>query len=217
MLIVPREAFCFNDTVKQPISSLCIFGDSTAWGAWDTDMGGWVNRLWLHTGKRDGEHYLEIYNLSISGGTTKTILERFEAEAKIRNADALLFQTGGNDAAYQGAPGNFSISPEAFCANLREIIRRARAITQHIIFTDLKNCDESKTMPVPWADMYYANEHIAAYTAIMQEVCEEQGVLLLDLPPLQNDEFDDGLHPNARGHEKIFIAVRDFLLQHRWI
>src|SRR3989344_419743 len=121
------------------MNSICIFGDSTAWGAWDMERGGWVNRLWFHIGNRKGDDYLEIYNQSISGGTTDTILARFEAEAKIRNADALIFQTGGNDASYEHTPGNYLVSPEKFRKNLEAIIKRAKVITKNIIFMDLKN------------------------------------------------------------------------------
>src|SRR3972149_1795612 len=92
--------------------SICVFGDSVAWGAWDLEKGGWVSRLWFDTAKREGDDYVEIYNCSISGGTTNTILERFENEAKIRNADALIFQTGGNDTSYENKPGNYLVVPE---------------------------------------------------------------------------------------------------------
>ena len=197
-------------------TSICIFGDSTAWGAWDTDKAGWVNRLWLHVAKRD-EDYVEVYNCSVSGGTTDIILERFESEAKIRNADALIFQTGGNDSAYENIPGNYLTSSEKFREGLKEIIKRARRITDNIIFMDLKNCDESKTMPVPWIDIYYTNENIQKYSKIMKEVCNEEEVIFLDIKPLDNTDFDDGLHPNTEGHIKIFNQVKDFLAQKRWI
>src|SRR3989338_9313414 len=75
------------------MNSICVFGDSTAWGAWDLEKGGWVNRLWFHVAKRKDDDYVEVYNCSVSGATTDTILERFESEAKIRSADALIFQT----------------------------------------------------------------------------------------------------------------------------
>ena len=198
-------------------TSICIFGDSTAWGAWDMERGGWVNRLWFDVAKREGDDYVEVYNCSISGGTTDTILERFESEAKIRNADALIFQTGGNDASYERAPGNYLVSPENFKTNLEEIINRAKKITDNIIFMDLKNCDEPKTMPVSWIDIYYTNENIQKYSRIMEEVCREQGVAFLDVSFLDNQDFDDGLHPNARGHEKIFNQARGFLIEKGWI
>lgn len=199
------------------MESICVFGDSTAWGAWDTEKGGWVNRLWLDVGKREGDNYVEIYNCSVSGGTTETVLGRFENEAKIRNADAIIFQTGGNDAAYEHTPGNFLVTPDKFKENLEEIIKRARNITQNIIFIDYKNFDESKTMPVPWIDIYYTNENTKKYNEIMKEVCRENNIPLLDLKPLNNDDFEDGLHPNAQGHEKIFKQVKEFLTENKWI
>jgi len=201
--------------MKKP-ESICIFGDSTAWGAWDMEKGGWVNRLWLFVGKRD-ENYVEIYNQSVSGGTTETILERFENESKIRNADAIIFQTGGNDAAYEHESNNFLVQPEKFRENILEIIQRAKKITDKIIFMNLKNCDESKTMPVPWIDIYYTNENIQKYEKIMQEVCRENSILFLDVGLLNNEDFDDGLHPNTEGHQKIFEKVKNFLVENGWI
>lgn len=202
--------------MKKP-ASICIFGDSTAWGAWDLEKGGWVNRLWMDTGIREGDDYVEIYNCSVSGGTTDTILERFESEARIRNADALIFQTGGNDAAYEKTPGNYLVSPEKFKANIEEIIKRARKITDRIIFMDLKNCDESKTTPVSWIDIYYTNGNIEKYSEIMEKVCKENGVDFMDITKLENTDFEDGLHPNTSGHEKVFQQVREFLVKKNWI
>ena len=192
---------------------ICVFGDSTAWGAWDKEKGGWVNRLWFYSAGQ--ESYNEIYNLSISGGTTETILARFETESKIREADILLFQTGGNDAARAGGrDGNHQISSDKFKLNLEEIILRAKKITDKIIFIDLKNCDESKTAPVPWRDIYYLNNDLGEYNKIMQDVCEANSVLCIDtFGLLENSDFEDGIHPNASGHQKIFEKVRDSMLQ----
>lgn len=201
----------------EKIESICVFGDSTAWGAWDMEKGGWVNRLWFYVAKRDEDKYVEIYNCSISGGTTNTILERFESEAKIRGADAIIFQTGGNDASYQATPGNYIVSADKFRENLEEIIKRAKKITNNIVFMDLKNCDESKTMPVPWIDIYYKNENIKKYRDIMEQVCFKNNIPFLDLEALENKDFDDGLHPNAKGHEKVFIKVKGFLEENKWI
>lgn len=201
--------------MKKP-ESICVFGDSTAWGAWDLEKGGWVNRLWFEVADRD-EDYVEIYNCSISGGTTDTLLARFESEARIRNAEALIFQTGGNDAAYKQGPDDNLVTPEKFRKNLEEIIGRAKKITDRIMFMDLKNCDESKTMPMPWDGVYYTNENIQKYSEIMKKVCLDNDIFFLDIKPLENGDFEDGLHPNARGHEKIFNQVKDFLVEKQWI
>ena len=194
--------------------NICVFGDSTAWGAYDLEKGGWVNRLWLFFAKENQE--IDVYNLSISGGTTKTILDRFENEAKARNVDVLIFQGGGNDAAYEHVEGNYQISPEEFKNNLEKIIEKSKKITDKIIFISFKNVDEARTMPVSWCDFYYTNGNIKKYCEMMKNVCDENGVLFLDIfGILENDDLYDGLHPNAKGHEKIFQKVNDFLTSNK--
>ncbi len=200
------------------IKSICIFGDSTAWGAWDMEKGGWVNRLWFYLAKREDENYVEVYNCSISGGTTETILARFESETKIREADALIFQSGGNDSYLKGKNGLNQIPLDKFKDNLEEIIKRARNITKNIIFIGCENVDESKTAPVFWEDIYYLNAEVKKYNEVMKSVCEKHNIPLIDIfGLLNNEDFDDGLHPNAIGHEKIFQKVKNFLTENKWI
>ena len=82
---------------------------------------------------------------------------------------------------------------------------------------DLKNCDETKTTPVSWVNLHYTNKNIEMYSKIMQEVCTENKIPFLDIGKLEDSDFDDGLHPNAEGHRKIFERVRDFLVNQGWI
>ncbi len=195
-------------------SSICVFGDSTSWGAWDDEKGGWVNRLWLSL--IDHEPYVTLYNLGIDGGTSQTILERFEFESKFREGDAFIFQTGGNDAS-SGPDGVCRVPLEDFKKNIEGIIIKAKKITTKIVFVDLKNCDEAKTTPVSWDTIYYRNAQLEAYNNVMREVCNEHNVLHLDLGVLDNDDFEDGLHLNAKGHEKIFSKINSFLIEQSWI
>jgi len=193
------------------MSVICIFGDSTAWGAWDLEKGGWVNRLWLHYANGDQKN--DIYNLSISGGTTETILERFESEAKIREADTIVFQTGVNDAAYDKDTKEHLVSPEKFKANIEKIVLVARSLAKRIIFVGIKNCDESKTMPVSWCNLCYANEYVKKYNGIMEKVCDINGIQFVDtFGLLDNTDFEDGLHPSTKGHQKIFEIMRKHIL-----
>lgn len=190
---------------------ICVFGDSTAWGAYDSEKGGWVNRLWLDFIKKD-EGETEVYNLSISGGTTETILARFESEAKIRRADTLIFQTGGNDAAYDKNVRESLVPVDQFEKNIETIIKRAKALTESIIFIGFKNCDESKTIPVSWCNLCYTNELIKKYNGLMKDVCEKNGIKFIDIfGLLENADFEDGLHPNASGHQKLFEAIKEQL------
>ena len=202
--------------MKKP-ESICVFGDSTAWGAWDTEKGGWVNRLWFHVAKKF-EDYVEIYNLSISGGTTETILNRFESEAKVREADALIFQSGGNDSYLDGKNGSNKVPLDKFKKNLEKIIKKAKKITPNIIFIGFKNVDEARSMPVSWQDIYYVNLELKKYDEVMKNVCKENNIPYLSLLGLlNNDDLEDGVHPNAEGHRKIFEKVKGFLIENKWI
>jgi lysophospholipase L1-like esterase len=51
----------------------------------------------------------------------------------------------------------------------------------------------------------------------MKEVCDKYNVLNLNLGILGDEDFEDGLHPNAKGHENIFSVVRSFLVEQNWI
>ncbi|MDP3982280.1 MAG: hypothetical protein Q8P70_01915 [bacterium] len=55
------------------------------------------------------------------------------------------------------------------------------------------------------------------YSSVMQEVCQKHGVHFLNIMALNNEDFEDGLHPNATGHQKIFEQVKDFLEEQNWI
>ena len=194
---------------------ICVFGDSISWGAWDEERGGWVNRLWLSLIEHNP--YTQVYNLGIDGNTSIGILGRFESEAKNRHATVLIFQTGGNDAMMRSKEGDCQVSLDTFRKTIKEIINRSRSITDKIVFTDLRNCDETKTMPVYWDELYYTNEKIKAYSNELKSVCEAEGVQYLELEELQEQDFNDGLHPNASGHQKIFLQVQNFLIKHSWI
>ena len=156
--------------------------------------------------------------MSISGGTTETILERFESEAKIREADALIFQSGGNDSCLKSKNGPNQIPIDQFRKNIEEIIKKTRDITPNIIFIGFKNVNEAKTAPVSREDIYYVNTEIKKYNEVMKIVCEKNDILYLNIfGLLNNEDFEDGLHPNSVGHEKIFTKVKDFLMENKWI
>ena len=196
---------------------LCVFGDSTAWGAWDAEKGGWVNRLWLYCAEHSWDTF--VYNLGIDGGTTKTILERFESEARARDVDMLIFQTGGNDASYTSglSEDDHKVSLEDFEKNIRTLIEKSRVLTDKILFVDLRNCDESKTVPALGCDWCYTNKNLSLYNETMNRVCAELGVLHVSLDPLPLEDFEDGLHANAAGHQKIFEQVLKVLVKEAWV
>ena len=52
----------------------------------------------------------------------------------------------------------------------------------------------------------------------MKDICKENNIPYLDIfGLLDSGDFEDGLHPNTNGHEKIFIQVRNFLTKNGWL
>jgi lysophospholipase L1-like esterase len=192
---------------------IAIFGDSITWGAYDIE-GGWANRLKQYLTERT-EDYFEVYNLGISGDSTADLLNRIGVESEARNPNTIVIAIGANDASYIKSKSDNYVPMAEFKNNLIKIINEARNFTDEIIFVGLTRVDETKTVPVPWnPDICDTNESISAYDAEIKDICAEAGIPFIEMLDLiGDDDLDDGLHPNSIGHEKMFLRVKDFLLE----
>jgi lysophospholipase L1-like esterase len=165
------------------------------------------------------EHYSETYNLGVSGDNSDGLLKRFSVENEARKPDVIMIAIGINDSHYINSKENPRVPLERYEKNLKELIRQGRKFTKDIIFVGLTKIDETKLMPIPWdKSKYYDEENVAIYNAKMKEVAEKHNlpfIPMLDL--LRNDELIDGLHPNTKGHEKMFQRVKDFLTNNKII
>lgn len=193
-----------------------IFGDSIAWGAGDSEMGGWVSRLKLYL-KKENKNYFEIYNLGISGDNTDGLLKRFGTENEARNPDIIIIAIGTNDACFlQSKSGNYVLL-EQFEDNLGKIIELGKEYTDQMIFVGLTRPNEKILSPVPWAtDFHCRNRDFEIYNNKVKETCEKNGLLFIEMLDLLEDaDLEDGLHPNSAGHEKMFLRVKDFLEENK--
>lgn len=194
-----------------------IFGDSITWGAFDSE-GGWADRL-----KRDlmknTDDYSEVYNLGISGDNTDELLKRFKFENEVREPDMIIIAIGINDAYYINSKDNSNVPIGRFESNLMEIINQSKEFTDEIIFIGLTKVDESKVSPIPWSPTkYYNNNNVEIYNAKIKELCEKNKLLFIEmLDLLKNEDLEDGLHPNSAGHEKMFLQIKDFLVEKKVI
>jgi acyl-CoA thioesterase I len=190
---------------------ICIFGASSTWGAWDPEKGGWVNRLRLYLESQDS--YFELYNLGVSGDTTNEILKRFDVEAEARKPDILIFSIGDNDAVYIKSQDKHLVPLQKYEENVQILIDKSKKFTDKIFLLGSKGVDESKTTPIPWEKDYsYKNEDLMAYNKKTKEIAEKNGIHFLDFfGSLNNEDFDDGLHPNSKGHQKLFLKTKELL------
>lgn len=196
---------------------ICVFGASSTWGAWDKEKGGWVNRLRLFL--ESGNEGADVYNLGVSGDTTEDLLKRLDCEAGAREAELVIFSIGENDSAYENKEGNYQVPPEEFKKNILKLIKTAGKFASKIIFLGLKPVDESRTKPVPWHDViYYTNKNINFYDDIIEDICSKHEIGYIDMKSvLGKADLADGIHPNENGHQKIFGAVKDYLLKNKLI
>jgi len=186
------------------MTQILIFGDSITYGAFDK-KGGWVERL---KEKLMGKDIL-VYNLGVSGDTTIDLLDRFENETRARydNDTTLILEIGINDSYHS------DITPEMFENNIQELIKKAKKYSKKIVFLGLTPVDESKTNPLPWnKNAFYKNNKIQKYDNIIKEVCKRNSIHFIEISNnfAKTDYkilLHDGLHPNTKGHEKIFEIV----------
>ncbi len=193
------------------MGNICIFGDSIVWGSWDPVGGGWVSRLRSYIENKELD--IETYNLGVSGDNINDLLQRFEAESKAREPKLIIISIGTNDSQYLNKKGNYQVSPKDFETNLKRLISIAKKFTNDIILLTPNKVDETKTKPIPWdKQKYYDNENLQLFRDIIKQLGEKSNLLVIDmLDLLNNNEFYDGLHPNSKGHQKIFEVVRKFL------
>jgi len=191
------------------MARICIWGDSITIGFSDYEKQGWVNRLRYYLNKED----FSVYNLGISDDTSEELTNRFEVECKARNPDVILFAIGTNDT--QQINNNPIVSLDRFEKNLNFLINSAKKYTNKIGFIGLTKVTEEKTMPIPWnTKIYYDNKNLKIYDNKLKQTAENSNLPYLYMFDLvEDDELEDGLHPNSKGHEKMFKKVKGFLIE----
>jgi len=198
-----------------------VFGDSIAQGYWDSE-GGWVERLRRYY---DGlalkdlrtHNQPAVFNLGVSGDTTRNLLARIELETKVRKwpGDLLvaIVAIGTNDDLFEN--GKQFVDPEEFRVNIQKVITILKPLVEKIMFVGNAACDEKLTTPVSWDDIHYTNEQMKKYEQIVQKVAAEQKLPFVPVfetfqtkMAAGENLLADGLHPNDAGHEFIFQLIR---------
>lgn len=163
------------------------FGDSSTWGAFDLEKGGWAERLKNYFFQKREDTF--VYNLGIESNTTKDLLKRFENElrARIYSEDSsdydygsmIIFEIGQNDSLYNKDFGKAWVKLEEFEKNVYELIDKAKKYTDKIIFLELPEVDESKTIPWEENGDSYSNENILRYNEKIKGICKKEKVIFL--------------------------------------
>jgi lysophospholipase L1-like esterase len=129
---------------------------------------------------------------------------------------SIIFAVGLNDAKCLKSKNNPLTKEKDFRNNIKLLIKNAKKYTDHIIFVGLTPVDEQKTAPLD--NVYFLNEKIRTYEKIIGEECEKKNVYFLSIIEewLKFDYLNllsqDGIHPNEKGHQKIFKKIKPLFL-----
>jgi lysophospholipase L1-like esterase len=190
---------------------ILIFGDSIAYGAWDTE-GGWAERLkreaHQQTVQTKGLIKVQVLNLSIGGDTSTKIVKRMasEIEARLSPNWSLLFviSFGVNDERFINSKPETSL--KHFGENIEQIINIAKKYSNKIIFLGIPPVGQSIVI---FKNYEYSDERAKLYDQLMQNIVDKSGLKFLPV----RSEFEkvgidklyyyDNIHPNNNGHQLI--------------
>jgi len=195
--------------------NIIIFGDSIARWACDYEKQGRVNRLREKVEKADEDSF--VYNCGISADTTAGLIKRFQTEMHARKprhdekGTIIIFAIGINDSGFWTISEMNQVPLEQFTENIQTLIAQAKEFTDNITFLGLTAIDDSKTQPYQRSPEKSRNsEQVQRYDQQLQTICQQENIPFLSLQKIieKSDLDDDGLHPNAQGHQKIAQQVR---------
>lgn len=189
--------------------NICIFGDSITWGPRLPFRVAWANLLRNHL-EKSATDLFRVYDLGVDMDTTKDVLARMDIEAKARKPAIIIFNIGTNDSLYREKPENAETDLDAFEINMRQLIGKALEITSRVLVVGLVKGSDKWTTPLiqSTTGKSYTKARTRQYDRKLKEIAEDLKVVFADVNDKLNDEdFDDGLHPNANGHMKMFSVI----------
>lgn len=208
-----------------------FFGDSICFGQGISLHKGWVTRISAELSQLGGSLGREIVvvNVSVSGNTTRQALERMPYDVQSQNPDAVIVQFGMNDCNYwETDRGNPRVSPDAFSANLREIIARSVTFGAKKIFLHTNHPSARNQKPMAHSPLTY-QESNHFYNDLIRRVAQVAGdpVILTDVERefekfIQGDEKrllslllpePDLLHLSEAGHDLYFKTAYPIIKQ----
>ncbi|OGL36667.1 hypothetical protein A3E49_01320 [Candidatus Saccharibacteria bacterium RIFCSPHIGHO2_12_FULL_49_19] len=168
-----------------------------------------------------GEHHA-IFNLGISGASTEDLLDRMPKELQHRSQKGktiVFFSGGGNDTKFLSNPDDTSMD-EQYRQNLQKIVNLLKKFRVDIVLYGMTPVDETKTNPRIHADgtkVYFFNRSRKRLEKIMEAVAEQNRIEVI--PLIEETEklgwldylYEDGLHPNTKGHKWIADKIRPAL------
>jgi len=191
-------------------------GDSITEGQYIDPAVRWTSLIAHRLAERFGADRFTSVNRGVSGETTRMGLERYPRDVQQEEPDLLTIQYGLNDCncwvTDRGVP---RVSPEAFVANLVEMVERGRVFgAREIVMAT--NHRTLRRAVLPSGQAY--EDANADYSELLREVASRTGVVLCDIrrafEPFSDEELDalllphpDHLHLSEQGNAEYAGAI----------
>ena len=192
------------------MKSICVFGASITSGLNDFEEAGWCERMKKFLMPQG---YL-VSNLGIIGESSTDLLHRMEGECITRKPDLILISIGCNDSQFLLDSQKMRVEKDETVRNFESLIGMAKKFTPQVVVVGLTQIDEERINPIFSVEKHkiYHNDTLVEYNNAIQTVVESCNVPFIPtLDLLEMSDLDDGLHPNSRGHEKLFVTVVEHL------
>ncbi|MGM5485055.1 MAG: SGNH/GDSL hydrolase family protein [Nanobdellota archaeon] len=192
-----------------------LFGASITAGETDYEKGGWANHLRKVLDTKEKHRY--CHNLAISGNTTRDLLRRIKQESKERIKDkskeewTIFLSIGTNDSRIENNEAN--VPKEEYKENVERLLSISKELAGRVIVVGAPPVIEKVCNPFK-GRLYFYNKRIREYADMMRECAEKEDIEYIEIfsgLKARNDLeelYDDGLHPNKKGHELIFNIIR---------
>ncbi len=206
------------------MSQIFIMGASITYGV-GGETGGWADMLKLALQKKifsmDGTgEKNEIYNFAKPGATADFVARNYKQQLnEYRNEGevTVILSVGMNNTKAIDSPENYVSTIDDFEKLMLDLIKEISSQVDRFIFLGYSPCDENKTYPklnpLTGKDSYFSNERIFQFNDVVADICNELNVEFIGIDINQKDWitsylYEDGLHPNKKGHEYIFGKIK---------
>lgn len=180
-----------------------IWGDSVTYGACDNQALGWAGRLRKALPADDRYH---IYNFGICGQSSRDLLKRFQIEFEATLPEKVFFAVALNDSKYPLNTSISFVSLEEYKENMLKLIQLAKTHTKDITLIGPTCVGGHFKSP---RGSFFQDQEILKYRDALKEISHNLNISFIDLFDVLDPKSDleDGIHPNAKGYQKMFEAI----------
>lgn len=205
------------------MTQIFIIGSSSVYGV-GAKKGGWADLIKQELHQKMygedgvGEKY-EVFNFGKSGAKIEFAKRLFPMIMKEYGRDGkkiTIVSIGGNNSKAENEPTNYVSTPEEYESQMSELLDLLKKQSDVVIAVGSGSVDENKTNPkhnpLTGRRSFFTNQRRKKFEQRWEKLCEQKGIKFVGVS-LSEDKwqadylYEDGLHPNQKGHQYIADKV----------